>query len=329
MPDRFDAMEVRTFKTRADVEALEGFREDNPVSKQNYGGLVGDYDFSEPTKCCFEPKAGDLCRQAHNKGYVVFLVDLTVTIIGNVCADRNFEAQTKLAQDKNLYANLKRRAETQTRLAELLQGKEAAQTQIRDMYTSLTATSRRMDSLLLDFGHACTNQLRMLARGGLGRVMVTGVRVRREKFEGKDLVDRDRIAIPVGTLRGIEVLRTDHFTAVKTGLRSVTQAFETAATFTDEVKTSELARVTGAIADLPRVLETGKALMDAEAEFLASDWTCLPFLVRGDSDRTKLARVAINHAGKPGGRDKAKQWLQDLESDLRERNGVDRLDIAY
>lgn len=329
MTDRTSRLEVRTFRSRVELEALEGFLEENPVTKENYKALLGDYELPEPTQCCFQPSAGELCRQLHNRGYVVLLSDFTVSIIGHVCANKNFDAESNLTRDRNLYSNLKRRAETQKRLAELLTNREAAQLQVRETFDSLKALSHRMDLLLSRLGTACSNQLRTLARGGSGRVVVTGIRVRRGKFESEELVDRERVSISVGTLRGINVLRTDQFSNVNTDLRSINQAFDRAASFTDETKSSELVAVASTIADLPRVVEAANSLIEAEKAFLASDWSALPFLVRDLSDRVKLARIVIGHAGNPGGRDRAKQWLQEFETELKTRHGVNRLEIAY
>ena len=99
-------------------------------------------------RCSLKRPSGALCKTPHNYGFVVRLIDGSVSIIGNECGTAKFDAESKLSRDKALYLNLKKRRDTQKRLAELFAGKDAALAEIRTMYDTLTDVSRRMDDLV-------------------------------------------------------------------------------------------------------------------------------------------------------------------------------------
>lgn len=329
MAERVGLIEIRTFQSWNEIQALPGFKEDNLVHKDNYAALVGDYELDEDVSCCMKNRAGGFCKRKHGWGFVVQLKDGTSSVVGNVCGNGTFDAESTLVKDKARYRNLKERQGNQRRIAELLQGKDEARAKIVDMRTRLLGLAALVEKQLAEFGPGCASQLRSLARGASGRVVVMGVRVRPYEEDGRTRTETDRFHIPVGTLSGLRICRPELFREVQEGLRSVALAFDKAAAFDESVKTSDLARVASAIADLPRVLAKGQELIDAEATFMAGDWRPLPFLVRDISDRSKLARIALTHGGSPVGRERAKEWLQQWEAQLREQNGVNRLEIAY
>lgn len=330
MDDRNSDMQVRTFKTMDEVRALTGFKADNLVDKENYLDLFGDYHFPEKERCCLRTKRGHLCKTPHNLGYVVILKDQSLSIIGNVCADDNFEAKSKLIRDRALYTNLKRRKETEARLKELMLGKEGAAAQIQSSLSSLRALSQDINSLYSRLGQTCVSKLKNMARGGTGAVVIQGIKIRTDsKTKDASLRDRDVIAISGGSLKGIDVFRAERITSSMAQLRDIEKAYNEAASFTADVRTADLSKVVARVADLPRVVESIAQLAHSWDQFQASDWKSLPFLVRDQSDRVKLARIALEHGGTICGREKAKQWLQKTEAALKADYNVDKIDYGH
>lgn len=321
--------EVRTFETEQEIRDLPGFVENNPVDQDNYRELVGDYHFAQKMRCCLKRTSGVLCQTPHNYGFVVRLTDRSISIIGNACGATKFDAESKLSRDKALFLNLKKRRDTQQRIAELLSGKEQALARIWSLLDDLTSMESRMAALLARFGETCSGQLRQLSYGGSGSIVVFGIKIRTGELDGKKIVERDKISIPVGVLRGTLAFRSDIMRNCRADLRQIVLAFHAAQSFNDDVKTSVLEKTISIIADLDRMLEAGRQFIRAESEFLTCDWSPLPFLARHESERTKLAREVLNRTQSGVGRDKAKQWLHTLEAELRSKYGVDRLETAY
>ncbi len=321
---------VRTYLTEQEIRDEPGFKEDNPVSKDNYLHLIGDYRLPEQIRCCIQKRAGGgLCKQGHNYGFVVRLKDESVSIIGNQCGKNHFDAESKLARDMALYTNAKRRKETLERIAELLKGKDESLVRLRELGTALLVAQSRVDAYRQQFGDACTNQLLRLAQGGTGAVVVMGERVRLDEHGNRSYDSSDRFSITVGVLRGTAVFRPNQFRSAQADIRKVAGAFDKAQQMDGNERTSELASVAADIGDFVRVVDVCEDLLTAEQDFASTDWSPLPFLVRDLSDQYKLARVACAHAGHPGSKDAAKYWLQTLERALKSQYGVDRLSRAY
>lgn len=321
---------VRTYLSEQEIRDEPGFKEDNPVSKDNYSRLIGDYRLPEQIRCCIQKKpSGGLCKKAHNYGFVVRLTDESVSIIGNKCGTTHFDAQSKVARDMALYTNAKRRQEALERVAELLKDKDDSLARLHSLRGALQAASSRVDTYRQQFGDACANQLSRLAQGGTGAVIVMGERVRLDEDGNRSYDPRDRFAIPVGALKGVTVFRPGQFRNAQDELRKVALAFGKAQRMDGSEKTTELAAVAADIADFPRVVGLCEDLLKAEQEFASSDWSPLPFLVRDLSDQYKLARIACIQAGRHVGKEAAKTWLQTLERTLRTQHGVDRLSRAY
>jgi hypothetical protein len=101
------------------IRDYPGFRDNNPISKTNYKCIIGDYNLPEEICCCFLKDSGKLCGEEHKKGWVVELQDGTVSIIGNVCAEAKFGADSHLIADQSRYINEKKRQEKHATLKQL------------------------------------------------------------------------------------------------------------------------------------------------------------------------------------------------------------------
>lgn len=113
-------IEIRTFSTMDEITSLDEFKENNPVSKENYESILGDYHFDEKVKCCVQNENEGLCNTEHNWGFVAKLVDGTLSIIGNDCAKNKFGADAKFNLDRSRYINEKRRRDRYDQLTPCL-----------------------------------------------------------------------------------------------------------------------------------------------------------------------------------------------------------------
>lgn len=321
-------VEVRTFQSEHEIQSEPGFVEHYLVHKENYERLLGDYRLADKMRCCLKNKAGGLCGQPHNYGFVVRLKDGSVSIIGNRCGKSHFDADSQVAKDMNLYANAKRRLETQQRVAELLRDKEDSTAQIQTMHASLLELTKRVGAISANLGVGCIDQLRTIARG-TGRVVAIGVRIRPYEENGEKLFERQKLTITIGSLRGTRVFLLERIRSIRNQLQQVMNAYRTAEAMDGSVSTKELASVAATLSDLPRIIAEGQVHVQGLKEFEDCDWMPLAFLVRDQGERYKIARLVLNHTGSLAGKDKAKEWLQQIESRVKESNGVDRLEIMY
>lgn len=323
VPDR--VITIRTFWSAEEIRELEGFSEGNLVTQQNYAALVGDYRLPEKEKCCLF-RDGRRCSVGHNYGFVVILKDQTISIVGNKCANDNFGAESVLARDMRAYNNEKARQNALRRLAEIMATRESFEAQASEMYEKLKELSERARGLLLGFGSIAARQIQQMARGTSGRVDVTGVRLRPYTDEdGRENFERTAVEITVGHLAGLAFFNADRVKEVQNSLRSIAAAYRDAERLDESATTKTLTRITGVVAGLPGMIDSGQRLLDMETAFMKSDWSALPFLVADKSECLKLVRVVLAHADTPGGKDRAKEWLSQKEAALRMQHNVQKI----
>jgi len=319
---------ARTFVSLEEILAVEGFKPENPVSTGNYASLLGDYHLPEKVQCCIQKKSG-LCLTPHNHGYVVRLKDGTASIIGNHCANAHFDAKDRVMQDRSRFLNLQRRQRAQARVAELLQGREAAIARIRALDDDLRAHEAWAREVRERVGDGCWYRLPQRASdGGTGSVAAKGVRIRHETdASGRRSTERTEFGIPVGTLHGVRCLNSYLVRSIREDLRQVKLAYDELALANDETSTTKLEQASSRAAGLADAERRKDALIDQAQAFKAADWLPMIFLVRGDSDRARVGRVVLTQRGTPGGKDKAKDLIKQVEAQLRATHNADRIEI--
>lgn len=327
MAERDGVITVRTFQSEEEIRELEGFVENNIVAKEAYARLLGDYRLPERLRCCLK-RLGRRCSVGHNYGFVVQLTDDSVSIVGNKCANDTFGAQSTLAKDMKLYAKEKARQDALKRLAEILATRESSEAKVADMYQQLINLTERARTQLSEFGDYTANRIRAMSRTETNRVTVRGVQLRPYMEDGERKVERSVIDITVGVLPGLSSFRGDLARSVQDSLREVVAAYREADVLDDSATTATLQRINSTISGVVGVLDSGQRLLDAEITFKKADWSCLPFLAQQMGDRLRLARQALAQAGQSSSKDRAKEWLSELESKIKAQHNVQKLELA-
>lgn len=319
---RLDRLEVRTFKSEAEVRELIGFKQRNPLSKTNYKELIGDYEFAEKAQCCFQPEGREFCGKWHNIGYVVRLQDGSVTIIGNICATNNFDAEAQISQDRAKYQNEKKRLESLARVQELVGNKAQNMERLRTKRDALKLTQERLSGFLSNVGTQCAGKLLAMARDGRRDVLITGVRIRPYVEDGEKRQERTKIPLTVGSLRGLNVLRADACQGVFDRMYAVARAYDAAEKLEEPMRNRDLEEIRAVLSDVDRIFMEVDELTSTEESFFSNDFSSLPFLVADIGERARLARFLL----KEGGKQRAKEWLQEMEAALRTAHGVNKLE---
>ncbi|WP_342595492.1 hypothetical protein AAGT95_03005 [Salinicola lusitanus] len=102
-----DLKDVKNFESYDEIAALPGYVDDLPFEESEYQSLLGGYRLSPKLKCCFRRKAG-VCHTQHNVGFVIRLVDGSVTVVGNECV-RKLASDEQLSLDAEAFKKEQRR----------------------------------------------------------------------------------------------------------------------------------------------------------------------------------------------------------------------------
>lgn len=321
-------LEIRSFASMQEIRDLNGFIENNPVSKLKYKRLVGDYNFGEEICCCVEKDSGKLCGQEHKKGWVVELSDATVSIVGNVCAAAKFGADSRLIQDQGRYMNEKRRLERLAVLQQQIAEKPQRLEKLGSLKALLKELEARINGFMEKLGPLVTRRLKDMARTGNSEVLLTAVKYRNGLNE-RGVVERETSSFQerLGALAGMELTTPGSFYSVYETINDIVRAYESVEKSEISPKKREIEAFANRLNQYDRLLKEGDRLLGLEAAFQTNNWLLLCFLTDDKSERYKVAKIAMRQAGQAGSKEDAKEWLAGQEKGIKTRLGVDSLQI--
>lgn len=321
-------LSIRTFGNIADIESLIGFKRDNPISKETYNAIIGDYYLLEEVRCCFQKENQNLCGEKHKWGFVAQLNDGSITILGNNCAITKFDADSKLGSDRARYLNEKDRQERLARLSMLIQQKDTALLQAEKIKSDLLALQSRIHDMRSKLGPQTLRSLESIARSGAGSVSVAGISIRKYvDKKGKEKIERTSSSMRIGSIPDISFLIDSNHRDILVTLNEVKSAYTEAEEISVDAKTSKLTAISSKMNRIESARNLAMGLIEKEERFRNSDLSLLCFLISDRAERYKSAKFALEHLDLPLGKEKAKEWLTLKEREICTKLNVDKIEI--
>lgn len=328
MLDHENILEVRTFTSLEEIRSLEAFKGGNPINKNQYERIIGDYWLENKVKCCFEKQNGNLCNQEHNFGFVAELKDGSITIVGNCCAKDKFGADAQIKADRSKYLNEKRRLERLQAVRKLLVEKDTRLNVINEMRGKLQRVIVDLNNIKGKLGEPTQRKLVDMSRTGNGKVSLEIINLRQYTDDDGQIKTEKRVTpTTLGTIKGVSIFNKANFDSVYSAFNAVERTYNQVERIEEDVKSQELDYLTGQLGQFTTGIAQGENLVKAAVEFFKNDLTLLCFLVSDKPERYKAAHIAMEQEGISGGKDKAKQWLSQKEQELRKVLTADKLRI--
>lgn len=319
-------IELLSFDSFDQIVALPGYRPDNPLCQDNYSKILGWYRFHEKRMCCVQRPGGTLCGTPHNHGWVAELQDGSVTILGADCANDKFGADSAVFKDIGLAQNAKRERERRQRIDQLLGQGAEYERRLKDAIARIKAARRSVDELLDGIGASFRSRVEKMAKSGNASVVVEGVKTRHYEEKGKSKQETSVIKHVVGSLDGLAAIDRQQFVSLTVEMEHLRVAFSDARTVGASGRTLR-ADVARRIEQSDPVLRRAEQLETLVERFLGNSAWPYCFLIDDRSERSKVAKMAMNCSGVQGSRDHAKAWLADREAELCKQLGVERIRI--
>jgi hypothetical protein len=320
------AIELLSFDSFDQIVALPGYRPDNPLCQENYRKILGWYRFPEKRMCCVQRPGGTLCGTPHNHGWVAELKDGSVTILGADCANDKFGADSAVFKDIGLARNAKKERERQQRIDQLLAQGAEYERRLKDAIARIKAARRNIDELLDGIGASFRSRIERIAKSGNASVVVEGVKTRHHEEKGKSKQETSVIKHVVGSLDGLAAIDRQQFVSLTVEMEHMRIAFSDARTMGASGRTLR-AEVARRIEQCDPVLRRAEQLETLVERFLGNAAWPYCFLIDDRSERSKVAKLAMNRSGVEGSRDHAKAWLAQREAELCKQLGVERIRI--
>lgn len=320
-------VEIRTFNTIAEIEALPGFKKENPVSPKNYKHLLGDYFLSDEVKCCLLKENDKLCNEGHKWGFIAALVDGSITLVGNDCAQNKFSGET-LSADRKKYINEKRHQEGLDRLKGLIAQKDSALNEVSQVKSDLASVQERVHAMRAKLGVQTMRHLESIARTGAYALSVTGV-TEKEYIDkkGKKQIERRATRMTLGTIANTSFLLDERYREVLHNLSDVKKAYDEAEKIEQNVSTIKLNALTAKMDIIEKARKNAFQLIEQEQKFSSSDLSLLCYITPDKAERYKSAKFALEQTNQVSGKEKAKEWLTERDRFFRAQLNVTKIEI--
>ncbi len=323
--------EIRLFESYDEIKNVHGFKENHPVSTETYDSIRGDYNFKkeEEVECCFQKSNGNLCKTKHQYGFVVNVKDGFVTIIGNCCAKDKFAAEAQIRIDRSRYINERKRQERLQSLGRILSDKENRLATMRSLSEDLESIWNRVNTIRQELGEITLRRLSGMAQTGNLSVVIKIVSLTKyiDKDDGQEKTEVRSRKHTLGTLRGTSIFDRTKYDHILGEIREVRNGYSQADLVTDKIKPRDLDLISSQLNKYDSIINEVALLKKSEAEFCDNDFTLLCFLSSNKVERYASARLVLRMKKVPSGKDKAKAWLSNVDTELKQSLGADRLEI--
>lgn len=329
MPKTLDkSVVIRTFNSIAEIEALPGFKKENPVSPKNYKHLLGDYLFNDEVKCCLLKENDKLCNEGHKWGYVAVLNDDSITLVGNDCAQTKFDGKSKLSADRSKYLNQKKHEAGLERLRALVAHKDSALIEVQQVKADLATVQNRIYAMREKLGPQTMRHLETIARTGAYGLSVTGVTIKEyTDKKGRKREDRRTLRMKLGTIANTSFLLEERYREVLLNLSDVKKAYEEAEKLEQNVTTLRLNNLTRKMDIIDHARASALQLIELERKFAASDLSLLCYITADKAERYKAAKYALEQTNQDSGKEKAKDWFTERDRHFRSQLNVTKIEV--
>lgn len=320
-------VEIRTFNSISEIEALPGFKKVNPVSPKNYKYLLGDYSLSDEVSCCLLKSNDKLCNEGHKWGFIAVLVDNSITLVGNDCAQTKFNGESRLSADRAKYLNQKKHEEGLDRLRALVEQKDSALEEVLQVKSNLAIVQGRVHTMRGKLGPQTMRHLESIARTGAYVLSITGVTIKEyTDKKGKKKTDRRTQRMTLGTIANTSFLLDERYRDVLHNLSDVKKAYDEAEQIGQNVTTLKLNALTKKMDIIELARTSACQLIEQERKFSASDLCLLCYITSDKVERYKSAKYALEQTNQDSGKEKAKEWFAERDRLFRTQLNVTKIE---
>ncbi|MCO4856043.1 hypothetical protein MKD49_06050 [Herbaspirillum sp. WGmk3] len=327
------SLEIRTFGSFEEIQALNQFEVNAPLNPANYKRLFGDYHLPEKVRCCVQKENGKLCEEPHNHGWLVERADGKLTLVGGDCGVNKFGADRRLMIDLSHYRNEKARQERIASLSEALTAKSERLGALGKMQADVKALESRMQKTTSQFGLLTARRLQDMVRTRRYEVFITATRQRTETdSNGHTTYENSSFQHRLGSLAALDLVTAGAFNALYDAVNDIVRAYELAETLIKEPdlrrKSKQVNAVAGRLQQYAGSIQEGQRLLDLERKFFENDFSLFCFLTKDKNERAKAAMLAMSRLGKKSEKIEPGNWLAKREANIKELLQVQSISIG-
>lgn len=323
------AIPSRVFTSLNEIKSEPGFTPDTPVTQSTYSHMLGVYEFPDLiVRCCYERASQKLCRQHHAYGVVAVNIDGTISVIGNCCARKYFNADTNLRRDMAKATNERGRLRRLDSVRQLIAERDVRMSNIESLARKADVATQKLEQFMEPIGDGMKHELMEMYHMESGNISVTSVHKRVGLDEhGEEFTETDRLERTIGTVRGLGVFNEARQRKLRSNQRLLTKAYDALGNIKDDISGSLLKQHQSALSVYDDIVRDYQALLKDIATFLTNDIKPFLFLTRVMSEKKVLAKHILKQHDLPNGNDRAKEIIRSQEDELKQQFKATKIEV--
>lgn len=320
-----DLKDVRNFESQDEIAALPGYKDDLPFEENEYQALIGGYRLSSKIRCCFRRKTG-ICHTPHNLGFVVRLIDGSVTVVGNECV-RKLASNEQLARDAEAFKKEQRRQDQLEFVLGRIDGELPELEDIKALGHRLSSCRSLRKSIFAGLPHVISRRLENMGRSM--RTDLTASLVFRREYLDENGERQVEIQRQIARLYRFVGERFINDAALISASHHVSELKGFRAAY-DGIKKSTSARrlteISKGLSRYKRLISEVEQVEKYRDEFLANDFRYLALMAPHRGDQLEACQFVGSFFD--GYERDPEKMLRELKDEITNAAGAQSMDVA-
>ncbi|WP_252271274.1 hypothetical protein [Pseudomonas subflava] len=321
--------DIREYKSITEIESIDGFIPNEPFEKSEYESIIGDYHLTHTVKCCLL-KVNSACAKEHNYGFVIRLKNGRATIIGNSCANANFDAATTLQKDMRTFnaAKIRKQKLELIRSSTLAEGEfykilETADLALRKIQITVSTISR-------DIGSETARKLREMAstQNNAVQISLSKTKISLNKETKKEEKETTKFNATIGHISGYQIFNPSYWSTLQTSMKKLQESLIAAKAIVENPESFSNAKISSISLKLnekANLEQLNHKLSEELQAFESNNHLLLSYLTESKSEKINSAQYHLKQEGKLSGKNQAKHLLETFEAEIKAKYNADRI----
>lgn len=329
MKDSSVSIAIMEFATLDEIQAIEGISPSYVFDKEQYRSIIGEYHLTNGVKCCLK-KDQKACKHEHKYGFIVRLSNGVATLVGNVCANENFEAESTFKRDRKNWQDQKASNEKLELITEAVSREKELRTNIARAEKALNNCNHTVNNLQERLGTSIAEKLTQIGRTqkSLVTVNLSTTKKSTDPETGEITTENRVFPFRLGELKGCALFSGQPQDALRSEVRNLRLALKSAKETLAQPDRASLKKINEVSASLSRTKNLSLLTQGLEVQtnlLLSNDPMLYCFLDQDRSSRYRAAKLYLEKNNLPSGKNHSKNAINELENKIKQANAADKL----
>lgn len=322
-------LEVREYKEIEELKAIEGFQSDAPFNQDEYQKIIGEYHLLNKVKCCLLKK-NHPCATEHNYGFVIRLKNGIATLIGNSCANDNFEAATTLRKDISSFRAAKTRKQKLEQINDVLKGENEIIALLKSAEKTLKDAQKTTSIISQEIGSETAKKIREMSSTQNSSVKVALAKTKtsiNEKTKERETYST-KFSVTIGFIAGCEIFNTTSWDTLQRSINKLRDSLSKAKLTLANPENFSNQKINSVSLELNERVNLellSKKMLEANLAFKNNNPLLPGYITDNKIEKLNAAKYSLKLLERPSGKNQARALIEQFETELKAQNNADRI----